>query len=34
VQISGGEDFGPSPGASFGDRATAVQKWRKWWQSQ
>ncbi len=34
VQIAGGRDFGPRPGASFGDRNTAAQKWRQWWQSQ
>jgi hypothetical protein len=34
VQLSGGMDFGPAAGASFGDRATAAQKWRKWWQEQ
>jgi hypothetical protein len=27
-------DFGPEPGSSFGDRATAAQKWRQWWQAQ
>jgi hypothetical protein len=34
VQLSGGMDFGPTPNASFGDGATAAQKWRKWWQEE
>jgi hypothetical protein len=34
VQIAGGTDYGPAPGASVGDRAAATQKWRQWWQSQ
>ncbi len=34
VQISGGMDFGPRPGASYGDRSSAAQKWRQWWQGQ
>lgn len=34
VQISGGRDFGPRPGASYGDRTTAAQQWRQWWQGQ
>jgi hypothetical protein len=34
MQLSGGMDFGPTPNASFGDRAAAAQKWRKWWQDQ
>lgn len=34
VQLSGGMDFGPTPNASFGDRATAAQKWGQWWQDQ
>ncbi len=34
VQLSNGMDFGPQPNASFGDRNTAAQKWRQWWQSQ
>jgi hypothetical protein len=34
VQLADGPDFGPPPNASFGDRAAAAQKWRKWWQSQ
>jgi hypothetical protein len=34
VQFSDGRDFGPEPNASFGDRNTAAQKWRQWWQGQ
>jgi HEAT repeats len=34
VVLADGADFGPTPGASFGDRATAVQQWRQWWRKQ
>jgi hypothetical protein len=34
VQLADGKDFGPEPNASASDRATAVQKWRTWWQGQ
>jgi HEAT repeats len=33
VQISGGMDFGPQPGASIGARNAAAQKWRQWWRA-
>jgi hypothetical protein len=34
VQLAGGMDLGPSLNASEGERNTAVQRWRMWWQSQ
>lgn len=34
VQLSGGADYGPAADASFGDRETAVRRWRDWWSGQ
>jgi hypothetical protein len=34
VQIAGGRDLGPQPGAGRAERTAAAQKWRQWWQGQ
>lgn len=34
VALARGVDHGPAPGASFGDRETAVRNWRLWWSAQ
>ena len=34
VGLSEGQDFGPMPNLSFGERETAVAQWRAWWAKQ
>jgi hypothetical protein len=34
VQLSKGQDFGPSAGASETERSAAIQQWRVWWSKQ
>ena len=34
VALSKGQDFGPERDVSFGDRETAVRRWREWWGKQ
>jgi hypothetical protein len=34
VRLSGGQDYGPQPGASDEEVRTAVGRWRDWWAGQ
>ena len=34
VQLNNGKDLGPAAGADTKERATAVAKWKEWWQKE